>query len=69
MIRRRIVVFLLSGVLAGLLLLGAHSSIAQGQTVLTLTALDVGVAETGVIEGRVDCRFERLRWFQNVAQF
>lgn len=53
--RKKISVFLLVGAMAGLLLLGAHSSTAQGQTVLTLTALDVGVAETGVIEGRVDC--------------
>jgi WD40 repeat protein len=55
MSKRKLPVLLLGGVIVGLLLVGAHSSTAQGQTVLTLSSLDVGVAETGVIEGRVDC--------------
>jgi WD40 repeat protein len=55
MSKRKIPALLLGGVIVGLLLVGAHSSTAQGQTVLTLSSLDVGVAETGVIEGRVDC--------------
>jgi Tol biopolymer transport system component len=37
------------------LLAGAHATTAQGQAMLTLTPLEVGVAETGVIEGRIDC--------------
>jgi hypothetical protein len=55
MSKRKMSAWLLSGVIVGLLLVGAHGSTAQGQTVLTLSSLDVGVAETGVIEGRVDC--------------
>ena len=55
MSKRKMSAWMLSGVIVGLLLVGAHGSTAQGQTVLTLSSLDVGVAETGVIEGRVDC--------------
>jgi hypothetical protein len=55
MIRQKIPLLLLGTMIVGLLFIGARSSTAQGQTVLTLSALDVGVAEMGAIEGRVDC--------------
>jgi Tol biopolymer transport system component len=48
-------VVLMGAALVVMLLLGAHNSTAQGQSVLTLSAVNVGVAETGVIEARVDC--------------
>ena len=49
-------VWIWGGVIVMLCLLpGAHATTAQGQAMLTLTPLEVGVAETGVIEGRIDC--------------
>ncbi len=53
--KRKIFVLLWGGVMLMLFLSGTHSTIAQGQAVLSLTPLQVGVAETGVIEGRIDC--------------
>jgi hypothetical protein len=55
MVKRKVWTLLLSAVMLVTLLGGAASITAQGQAVLTLTALDVGVAETGVIEGRIEC--------------
>ena len=52
----RFSVWLWGGVIALVCLLpGTHATTAQGQAMLTLTPLEVGVAETGVIEGRIDC--------------
>jgi WD40 repeat protein len=54
--KRKCSVWIWGGVIVMLCLMpGAHATTAQGQAMLTLTPLEVGVAETGVIEGRIDC--------------
>jgi Tol biopolymer transport system component len=55
MSKAKIVTLWLGVVVVLSLLGGMRPSAAQGTAALTLTPLDVGVAETGVIEGRIDC--------------